>query len=462
MYLAPFPLPPFALCRTISTAANKASSSKRSAAVSSSSVAACPQLERRREAIGILEQLPPAEADSPAVKAILAQLYLSEKNWLKGLEQLRSLATSQEHEPRYLALYIDQLLQHRETAEAELWLDRLEKLEKLAPEDFSTVAFKARALVQRGESAKALQTLRVYRDQQVAEPATGTARFGQVAALLESLARGSAATDSKTDSTSGTAELLAEAEKSYRAFVKREPKQTLVLASFLARRGRFDEAIDLLEQAIDSATAETLAKTTSDLLAGGSDKSGHQQRLTSEQQQRLDKLLLAAADKHKRPISILLALGELRGTQDRVDDAVQVYREILKRDENNIGAMNNLAVLLALQKRDLTEARQLIDRGVELAGPLPALLDSRASVYLALGKPQEALSDLQQVVGEDPRPNRQFHLALAYFQAGQEKAAAQALAEGRKLGLAPDKLHPLERTDYRDLTAKLDRVSAGS
>ena len=106
-------------------------------------LAACPQLERRREAIGILEQLPPAEADSPAVKVILAQLYLSEKNWLKGLEQLRSLATSHEHESRYLALYIDQLLQHRETAEAELWLDRLDKL---APGDFSTVAFKARAL----------------------------------------------------------------------------------------------------------------------------------------------------------------------------------------------------------------------------------------------------------------------------------------------------------------------------
>ncbi len=51
-------------------------------------------------AMGILEQLPPSESDSPAVKVILAQLYLSEKNWLKGLEQLRSLATSHEQEPQ--------------------------------------------------------------------------------------------------------------------------------------------------------------------------------------------------------------------------------------------------------------------------------------------------------------------------------------------------------------------------
>ena len=217
-----------------------------------------------------------------------------------------------------------------------------------------------------------------------------------------------------------------------------------------------------MERAIGSATADTFAKTAGDLVAGGLDKSGQQQQLKPEQQQRLEKLLLAAADKHGRPISILLALGELRGTQDRVDEAVQVYREILKRDEHNVGAMNNLAVLLALQKRDLNEARQLVEKAIEIAGPLPALLDSRATVYLALGKPQQALSDLQQVVGEDPRPNRQFHLALAYFRAGQEKAAAQALTEGRKLGLTPDKLHPLERPDYRDLTAKLERFFPSS
>ena len=104
-------------------------------------LAACPQLERRREAIRILEQLPPAETDSPGVKVILAQLYLSQKDWLKGAEQLRTLATSQEREPHYLALYIDQLLQHQETAEAELWLDRLEKL---VAGDFSAVALRRR------------------------------------------------------------------------------------------------------------------------------------------------------------------------------------------------------------------------------------------------------------------------------------------------------------------------------
>ena len=175
-------------------------------------------------------------------------------------------------------------------------------------------------------------------------------------------------------------------------------------------------------------------------------------------------VLLAAADKHDRPISILLALGELRGTQDRVDEAVQVYREILKRDENNVWAMNNLAVLLALQKRGLSEARQLVEKAIEIAGPLPALLDSRASVYLALGQPQRALSDLQQVVGEDPRPNRQFHLALAYFRRARKGRRASP-RRGTKAGLDARQVAPVGKARLSGLDRQvgtLRRTSAAS
>ena len=62
-------------------------------------------------------------------------------------------------------------------------------------------------------------------------------------------------------------------------------------------------------------------------------------------------------------------------------------RTAAERDEQQPWRMNNLAVLLALQKRDLNEVRQLVEKAIEITGPLPALLDSRATVYLALGKP---------------------------------------------------------------------------
>jgi hypothetical protein len=41
-------------------------------------------------------------------------------------------------------------------------------------------------------------------------------------------------------------------------------------------------------------------------------------------------------------------------------------RTAAERDENNIGAMYNLAVLLALQKRDLNEGRQLVEKAIEI------------------------------------------------------------------------------------------------
>jgi len=262
---------------------------------------------------------------------------------------------------------------------------------------------------------------------------------------LESLARGTAG----TDATAAATNLLAEAETLYRELVKLEPRQSLALASFLARRARFDEALSIMEEESPTAAAGAMAKASSDLFAGGV--------AMPPQLLRLEQLLLASAEKHGRSPVVLLTLGELRMRRERFDEAIEIYREVLKSDKDNAAALNNLALLLALEKKDLNDSLRLVERAIELAGPAPALLDSRASVYLALGKPQEALADLEQVVSEEPRPNRQFHRALACFQLGQSQAAAQALDEARKLGLKPEDLNSLERPVYEDLVAKLQR-----
>jgi tetratricopeptide (TPR) repeat protein len=410
------------------------------------SLAVCPQLERRREAIQILEGLLSSQSDTTDIRMVLAQLYLAEKNWPQALKQWRSLATDHEREPRYTALFTARLLERRETAEAELWIQRLEQI---APADFSTASLKAQALVQRNQVEKAIQTLRAYCDHSAAEPSGQTAgraaRLGQVAAALESLARGTAG----TDATAAATNLLAEAETLYRELVKLEPRQSLALASFLARRARFDEALSIMEEESPTAAAGAMAKASSDLFAGGV--------AMPPQLLRLEQLLLASAEKHGRSPVVLLTLGELRMRRERFDEAIEIYREVLKSDKDNAAALNNLALLLALEKKDLNDSLRLVERAIELAGPAPALLDSRASVYLALGKPQEALADLEQVVSEEPRPNRQFHRALACFQLGQSQAAAQALDEARKLGLKPEDLNSLERPVYEDLVAKLQR-----
>jgi tetratricopeptide (TPR) repeat protein len=221
----------------------------------------------------------------------------------------------------------------------------------------------------------------------------------------------------------------------------------VALVSFLGRRGRFDEAVALLESVAGTAKPEALAGSAGDLIAAGLTK--------TDLQARLEKVLLDEAKRHGRSIAILMSLGDLRTSQERPDDSAELYREILKQDSNNVAAMNNLAVLLALQKIDLQEALSLIERAISLKGPFPALLDSRASIYLALGKPQEALTDLDAVVREEPRPNRQFHRALACWRLGQRQDASTALDAARKLGLKVERLNSLERADYQELVANL-------
>jgi tetratricopeptide (TPR) repeat protein len=221
--------------------------------------------------------------------------------------------------------------------------------------------------------------------------------------------------------------------------VKEQPGQQLVLATFLARCGRYDEALTAADPAAPAAELASLAEASIEMFGSGS--------AGASQGQRLEKLLLAALEQHEHAAPLLLALAALRMRQDRFDDAILIYREALEKDPSNLVAMNNLALLLALQKKQPEESLKLIETAIAVAGPLPALLDTRASAYLAAGQPEKALADLAEAIKDEPRPNREFHLALA----------AEALGAARKLGLKVDDLNSLERSAYQDLVAKLGR-----
>jgi tetratricopeptide (TPR) repeat protein len=151
----------------------------------------------------------------------------------------------------------------------------------------------------------------------------------------------------------------------------------------------------------------------------------------------------------------LLELADLRSRLEHLADAEGDYRAVLKLEPSSFVAMNNLSVLLAQQKKNLPEAMDLIGKAIEMAGPQPTLLDSRATVYLAMNQPQKAIADLQQAVHDEPRADRLFHLALANYRAGDQRAATDAMRQARKLGLKPEQLSSLERADYQELNEKL-------
>jgi tetratricopeptide (TPR) repeat protein len=230
-------------------------------------------------------------------------------------------------------------------------------------------------------------------------------------------------------------------------FVVDRPQDRWQLAFFWARQGRIDQALNLLERIWRDAPPAGLAQ----LFLAVMDRDS----LTETQSQRMEKIMADALVEHDRPATLLVRLATVRDRQQRYDDSEALYRECLEKYQNDVAAMNNLAVLLANRKIKLDEAERLVEKAIKIAGPIGALLDSRATVRMARGRMAQAISDLQLAVVDKATPLRYFHLAQAYFQDGKRAEATQAIKKAIALGLDPDDLHPLEGPAYDRLKGLL-------
>ena len=114
-------------------------------------------------------------------------------------------------------------------------------------------------------------------------------------------------------------------------------------------------------------------------------------------------------------------------------------------------AANNLAWILALRDDGKSEeALNLVGRAVIVLGPMPEVLDTRAAAYLAAGRNDAALVDLQEALGRPGldagvRSSLYYHLVLAWRRAGNSAEAEKAWGKAAAQGLAAEVLHPLER-----------------
>ncbi len=96
----------------------------------------------------------------------------------------------------------------------------------------------------------------------------------------------------------------------------------------------------------------------------------------------------------------LLALATRYAGQNRLSEAIAMFREVLRREPNNVSAHNNLAVCLKSQ-----------------------------------GQTKQALEEFKQAIANNPtRPELYNNLALSYMALGQYTEAEEALFSALRLG----------------------------
>ncbi len=416
-----------------------------------------PRSSMKEEAIATLQKMMEGQQATPEDRYNLAILYLStekqlnpsasagsksdttDKNssaWINASTILRNLIASQNSEPRYLALYAKALLDHGEVSGAELYLNKLVK-------DFSnaaaTVVLQAEFLTRRNQYEEALDLIKSFVDLKNAIPADRSKRIRMMAETIEQLAEKLKSPDQKTIAE----RYIRTAEMFYRQYVDEHPSQSLDLVMFFSRQGQPDEALNILEQTWQNSEPIVIAQVCMNLSQNG--------KAPKEIMDRVEKVLADARVKFEDHPAILLSLGDLRVLQDRYTEAETFYRNILEKNPGHSLTLNNLAVLLSIQGKKLDEALTLINKAIEISGPLPSMMDTRACVYIAQGNAEKALADMDEAVAAGTTPVRLFHQAQALSLANQKYAASSTMQRALDAGLKKESLQTPEKPAFEKL-----------
>jgi pentatricopeptide repeat protein len=353
----------------------------------------------RGKAIELLEELDGQQGLYPGDRFLLAQLYEVDGTWTKAEDHLRRLSETYGRQPAYLSHFAQDLLHLDKPDAARPIIERVEALEKerqVPAGAFGSVELRARLLEATGAGPRA------------------------VTLLTDFAARAGAA-----------------------------PEDVLLPINSLVRQKEYDKALDLTERAWRT-------KCPPDVLAGLHLTVLRAGNLRGEPVNRAEGLFRAALAAAPRNPNLLFALAGVEDLRGRFAEAEGYYRQIVAVDANNVRALNNLAWLLALRGRKGDEALPLIQRAVEVAGPRPDLLDTRALVYLAMERADRARADLKAAIDDAPTATRYLHLARVCQLAGDADGAATALKEAKALGLRRAQLHPAELAASMKLLEGID------
>jgi len=120
---------------------------------------------------------------------------------------------------------------------------------------------------------------------------------------------------------------------------------------------------------------------------------------------------------------IMLAEGFLAASNTK--EAIYHWEVALKKDPNNLGAMNNLALLLArTSESNVDRSLTLLNKALSLSPYNAEILDTLGDVLLIAKKPKEAINKFELAIKNDPnRLDTRKKLVGAYQQNGMDDMA---------------------------------------
>lgn len=255
------------------------------------------------------------------------------------------------------------------------------------------------------------------------------------------------------------AELTEQFELADEVFVKGRDKDksiegTLEYLSFLSRRSRFDEAFEVWERIRVDFPAGFQARCLAAIVRAGKAPTEVCARVESL----IREILTAVTDENTEERGqVLLSLADVYDFQERFPEARGIYATILESDPRNVVGLNNLAILHSYADRPAERQRGagLIDQAIEIVGPLPTLLDSRAIVKLNLDQLDSAIEDLRQALDQDSNPLYWLHLAYVQLRKNDLRGASESFERASVSQVDVARLHPLERPLFDELRRRL-------
>ena len=380
------------------------------------------------------------------LRFLLARLEAQEANWRSVRDQMLQIlgSPSGSENVEYVTWYIRLLLSQKTTSDAEFWLSKLKKLD-VDPQVLAELESQVLAIRRQYEAARDVIANYVQTSPEPdAGPDAGLQRLIWGASRFEIMAA-TLKQEPEDERPDAAIEMyLGESEKLLQDLAEQRPDTSPVLAAFYGRHGDFDRALDMLEQDGSNATDAQIAGVSGAILFGFTQDRRSARRLIP----RLRKLLEREIE---RTDSILLriSLGDILSWDLKLDAAEKVYREILEREPTNAIALNNLAMVLAMNGGDPDQALKFIQRAISQIGASGALLDTLGVVYLAANRPDFALQSFEKSRLESDNPTVHLHRAEALLALGRTEESQRAYAEATKNGLSPDDLHPMDKDRFK-------------